>query len=180
MNEYLILVDENDVEYGVMEKLQVHQSGFLHRAFSIFIFNSKGELLIQQRASGKYHSGGLWTNSCCSHPRQGESVAEAVTRRLKEEMGMVCETRFLFSFIYKATFENGLTEHEYDHVYFGMSDETPVPDKSEVQAWKYMSIPELDMDIRNNPGLYTEWLKICMPELKKNVVIPLLKNSLGH
>lgn len=179
MSEYLILVDENDNQLGKMEKLEVHQSGLLHRAFSVFIFNSKSELLLQQRADEKYHSAGLWTNTCCSHPRFGEEIPDAINRRLKEEMGMSCKTESVFSFIYKITFDNGLTEHEYDHVYFGISDEMPVPEQSEVQSWKYMSLPDLETDIQLHPVRYTEWMKICLPELKKQVVVSLLKNSLS-
>lgn len=178
MSEYLILVDENDHQLGKAEKLEVHQSGLLHRAFSVFIFNSKSELLLQQRADEKYHSAGLWTNTCCSHPRFGEETAQAINRRLQEEMGMSCETEFAFSFMYKFTFSNGLTEHEYDHVYFGISDVLPVPKKQEVKAWKYMSLPDLETDIQLHPKRYTEWMKMCLPELKNKVVIPLLKYSL--
>src|SRR6187399_1825004 len=127
MEDYLILVDEQDKQYGKLEKQLVHELGLLHRAFSVFIFNKKGELLLQQRADEKYHSAGLWTNTCCSHPRFGEEIKDSVTRRLEEEMGMNCEMEFAFSFIYKSTFENGLTEHEFDHVFFGISDELPVP-----------------------------------------------------
>src|SRR5690349_1614227 len=129
MKDYLILVDDKDQQWGRLEKNLVHELGLLHRAFSVFIFNHHGELLLQQRADGKYHSGGLWTNTCCSHPRYGEDVPDAVKRRLKEEMGMSCETTFAFSFIYKTKFENGLTEHEFDHVYCGFSDALPHPEK---------------------------------------------------
>lgn len=178
MSEYLILVDENDKQWGKLEKLLVHQLGLLHRAFSVFIFNSKSELLLQQRADEKYHSGGLWTNTCCSHPQFGEEIKTAIDRRLQEEMGMSCKTEFLFSFTYKATFDNGLTEHEYDHVYFGMSDDLPVPQKTEVKSWKYMNLPDLEKDMMAYPEQYTEWLKICLPELKNHVVMSLLKHSI--
>ncbi|MCX6186221.1 MAG: isopentenyl-diphosphate Delta-isomerase [Bacteroidetes bacterium] len=167
MNEYLILVDENDKPCGKMEKQIVHELGILHRAFSIFIFNSKGELLLQQRADEKYHSAGLWTNTCCSHPRYGEDISWAVERRLMQEMGMNCKTDFEFSFVYKAQFENGLTEYEFDHVYFGVTDDLPIPEKSEVKNWKYMSIENIEMDIIIHPKNYTEWLKICLPRVKK-------------
>ncbi|MBA3284416.1 MAG: isopentenyl-diphosphate Delta-isomerase [Bacteroidia bacterium] len=169
MEEYLILVDNEDRQYGSLEKLLVHQLGLLHRAFSVFIFNAKGELLTQQRSATKYHSAGLWSNTCCSHPLYGEEINRAVERRLNEEMGMKCHTFFAFSFIYKAQFENGLSEHEFDHVYFGMSDVLPVPAKDEVQNWKYIAIDELEQDIKNNPGHFTEWLKICLPEVKKRL-----------
>src|SRR5947207_15440533 len=117
MNEFLILVDDHDKPWGKLEKDQVHQLGLLHRAFSVFIFNSKGELLLQQRADEKYHSAGLWSNSCCGHPRFGEELIHAVSRRLEEEVGISCDIKFAFSFIYKADFENGLSEHEYDHIF---------------------------------------------------------------
>ncbi|MEO8086774.1 MAG: isopentenyl-diphosphate Delta-isomerase [Bacteroidota bacterium] len=163
INDYLILVDENDLQWGKLEKYLVHQLGLLHRAFSVFIFNTSGELLMQQRAEGKYHSGGLWTNTCCSHPRFGEEISDALKRRLAEEMRMECETTFAFSFTYKAKFENGLTEHEFDHVYFGVTDDVPVPENSEVKNWKYISLEKLEKDIQLHPGNYTEWLKICLP-----------------
>lgn len=165
MNDYLILVDENDKQWGKLEKLLVHQLGLLHRAFSVFIFNSKGELLLQQRADEKYHSGGLWTNTCCSHPRFGEEVSWAIERRLNEEMGMRCKTYFAFSFIYKTKFENGLTEHEYDHVYFGVTNDLPLPEKSEVKNWKYITLENLEMEIIQQPEKYTEWLKLCLPRV---------------
>lgn len=166
MDELLILVDDKDNELGTMDKLTVHQKGLLHRAFSVFIFNSKGELLLQQRADDKYHSGGLWTNTCCSHPRTGEKVSDAVHRRLQEEMGMTCELYFKFSFIYKKQFDNGLTEHELDHVYFGRSDELPKPNKEEVKDWKYLTLDELASAIKDNPHQYTEWLKVSLPRVK--------------
>lgn len=169
MNDFLILVDENDKQWGKLEKLLVHQLGLLHRAFSVFIFNSNGELLLQQRADEKYHSGGLWTNTCCSHPQFGEEIPDSIRRRLFEEMGMQCKTKFAFSFLYRANFENGLTEHEFDHVYFGISDTLPMPEKSEVKDWKYMSISSIENDISNRPEAYTEWLKICLPEVKKHI-----------
>ena len=169
MNDLLILVDENDNEIGLMEKLSVHQSGRLHRAFSVFIFNSKGELLLQQRADDKYHSGGLWTNTCCSHPVNGEEIKSTIKKRLKEEMGIECETNFQFSFIYKTEFGNGLTEHELDHVYFGKSDELPVPDILEAKDWKYVDLGQLQKSIEQNPLDYSYWLKICLPEVIKKV-----------
>lgn len=165
MNEFLILVDEHDKPWGKLEKDQVHQLGLLHRAFSVFIFNSKGELLLQQRAEGKYHSAGLWTNTCCSHPRFGEEINDAVERRLEEEMGLRCKTQFIFSFIYESKFENGLTEHEFDHVYYGVSDDVPKPNLSEVSHWKYVDLPSLEKDLATSPEKYTVWLKICLPKL---------------
>lgn len=165
MNEYLVLVDENDRQWGKLEKQLVHQLGLLHRAFSVFIFNTKGELLLQQRADEKYHSAGLWTNTCCSHPNFGEETADAVKRRLLEEMRLTCETKFVFSFTYKVKLENELTEYEYDHVYFGITNQFPVPDKLEVKRWKYISLKNLASDVQLNPEKYTEWLKICLPEI---------------
>jgi isopentenyl-diphosphate delta-isomerase len=169
MEDYLILVDEKDNPWGKLEKHLVHQLGLLHRAFSIFIFNSKGELLLQQRADEKYHSSGLWTNTCCSHPRFNEELKDAINRRLKEEMGMTCNTQFGFSFIYKTRFENGLTEHEFDHVYFGTSDKLPDPDSSEVKDWKYIKMDDLHEDIHLSPEKYTAWLKICFPKIQEYV-----------
>jgi isopentenyl-diphosphate delta-isomerase len=169
MEDYLILVDESDKKWGKLEKELVHQLGLLHRAFSVFIFNSNGELLMQQRADGKYHSGGLWTNTCCSHPRDGEEITDAIKRRLLEEMGLKCKTNFAFSFIYKANFENGLMEHEYDHVYVGVTDELPKPDKSEVKDWKYINVTMLATAISSQPQEYTAWLKICLPKMQEYV-----------
>ena len=163
MSELLILVDENDNEVGSMDKLSAHQTASLHRAFSIFIFNSKGQLLLQQRADEKYHSAALWSNTCCSHPIIGEAISETIARRLDEEMGMKCKLEFKFSFIYKTELENGLTEHEFDHVYFGITDDLPQPNPHEVKGWKYISLDELGNDIKLNPSDYSAWLKICLP-----------------
>lgn len=168
MNELLILVDENDNEIGLLDKLSVHQKGLLHRAFSVFIFNSKNELLLQKRADEKYHSAALWSNTCCSHPVNDEDINYTISKRLKEEMGMKCETHFQFIFIYKTKFENGLTEHELDHVYFGKCDDLPVPNKVEVKDWKYTSLDKLKKEISLNPRKYSSWLKICLPEVIKH------------
>jgi isopentenyl-diphosphate delta-isomerase len=170
MNQSLILVDENDIQQGNGKKLLIHQLGLLHRAFSIFIFNTKGELLMQQRATEKYHSGGLWSNTCCSHPQFGEDILESIKKRLNEEMGMKCTTEFAFSFIYKVKFDNGLTEHEYDHVYVGISDDLPVPDAAEVKNWQYVNLKKLEANIVEHPEIYTEWLKICLPRLKEHLI----------
>ncbi|MCR5013737.1 MAG: isopentenyl-diphosphate Delta-isomerase, partial [Bacteroidales bacterium] len=151
MIEQVVLVDEQDHEIGIMEKLAAHIVPRLHRAFSIFIFNSKGELLLQQRALSKYHSPGLWTNTCCSHPREGEDLEHATARRLQEEMGMSCEMHEVFTFIYKAPVGLGLTEHEYDHVWFGNSDEAPIINREEVESWKYMSLDDIAEDMRRHP-----------------------------
>jgi isopentenyl-diphosphate delta-isomerase len=166
MNEQVILVDIEDNVLGTMEKMDAHVLGKLHRAFSVFIFNKAGELLLQQRALNKYHSGGKWTNTCCSHPRLGEETLDAANRRLREEMGMKCELLYAFNFTYKAELLDGIEEHEYDHVYFGVSDELPVPDPEEVSAYKYLSMNLLSKDIEQNPEDYTEWLKICFKQVQ--------------
>lgn len=165
MTENVILVDKNDKEIGVMPKMQAHLSGALHRAFSIFIFNKKGQLLLQQRALNKYHSGGKWTNTCCSHPRIGEHIESAAHRRLLEEMGMKCELTYGFNFLYKADVENGLLEHEYDHVYFGFTDDLPVLNADEVAAYQYIHLEDLSEDLKNHPEKYTEWLKISLTQV---------------
>lgn len=165
MSEYLILVDEDDNEKGKEEKLAVHRQGLLHRAFSVFIFDTKGRLLLQQRAGGKYHSAGLWSNTVCSHPHYGEETATAVKRRMQEEMGLQCPVDFAFRFVYKAKFDNGLTEYESDHVYIGISDDTPRPGKEEVQNWEYIHPDTLTKEIMERPQHYTEWLKICLPRV---------------
>ena len=163
--EYVVLVDESDNEIGQMEKQAAHIEPHLHRAFSIFLFNSKGELLMQQRALSKYHSPGLWTNTCCSHPRASETTAEAASRRLMEEMGMRCEMHEVYTFIYKAPVGQGLTEHEFDHVFIGQSDDIPCINTEEVASWKYMTIDDLSIDIALYPEHYTEWFKITFEEM---------------
>ena len=163
--EQVILVNKFDEPQGSMEKMEAHQKGLLHRAFSIFIFNSKNELLLQQRAKDKYHSAGLWTNTCCSHPRLGESNIEAAKRRLREEMGMECVLTEAFSFIYKAPLENGLIENEFDYVFFGISDDLPIVNPNEVQCYRYVNLKVLQNDISKRPQLYTSWLKICLNEV---------------
>ena len=155
--EKVILVDENDNEVGLEEKLKAHKEGKLHRAFSIFVFNSKNELLLQQRAKEKYHCGGLWTNTCCSHPRSGESIEEAAHRRLIEEMGFDCDLKEIFSFIYAANLDNGFQEHEYDHVLIGRCDKFPNLNKEEAMDWKYIDTDELRRDMKENPNKYTYW-----------------------
>jgi len=157
--EEIILVDEKDNEIGKGEKMQVHKDAKLHRAFSIFVFNSDGKLMIHQRNKDKYHCGGLWTNTCCSHPRAGESLDDAVKRRLQEEMGFTTDMRKVFDFIYKVKFDNGLTEHEFDHVFFGKYDDDPKPNPEEVQDWKWVDLRELRNDIDENPDKYTYWFK---------------------
>lgn len=163
----IILVDENDVQVGTGEKMAVHEAGKLHRAFSIMIFNSRGELMLQKRAKEKYHCGGLWTNACCSHPRPGETLAEATKRRLAEEMGMVCELEEIFSFIYKSSFSNGLTEHEFDHVFVGQFDGEPNLNPSEAEAWRWNSWKDLLVDIDRNQNNYTPWFLKIIEEYTK-------------
>lgn len=182
MSEFVVLVDKEDTELGKMEKILAHRLGLLHRAFSIFIFNEKNELLLQQRADSKYHSAGLWTNTCCSHPTSGENLNDATTRRLYTEMRLRCKTEFAFSFIYKAEVENGLSEYEYDHVYFGITNDLPDPDPQEAKAWKYVNLSDLETDITLHPGKYTEWLKICLTKVVnhfKNRHLPALVESWG-
>lgn len=157
----LILVDRLDREIGIGEKMTVHRSGQLHRAFSIFVLNGKGEILLQQRALDKYHSGGLWTNTCCSHPRPGEELIAAAHRRLQEEMGFDCELKELFSFIYYAKLEGGLIEHEYDHVLLGKFDGTPIINPCEVENWRWINAKTLAEEINHQPDRFTYWLCHC-------------------
>tara|TARA_Y100000816_G_scaffold14284_1_gene9352 strand:- start:561 stop:1079 length:519 start_codon:yes stop_codon:yes gene_type:complete len=159
--EKVILVDENDNQVGVMPKLEAHQKGLLHRAFSVFIFNSKYELLLQKRASSKYHSGGLWTNTCCSHPREGEEILDAAKRRLIEEMGIDTSLRKVHDFIYKAELDNDLTEHEFDHVLYGIYNEDPIINKDEADDFKWIDMDSLNEDIITNGDKYTIWFKIA-------------------
>lgn len=160
--EYVILVNEQDEELGLMEKLEAHEKALLHRAFSVFIFNSKDQLLLQRRALHKYHSAGLWTNTCCSHPRPNENALEAAKRRLKEEMGMDADLSFKTKFIYKTAFDNGLTEHELDYVYTGKSDEHPAINPEEVDRYKWEAIEDIKNDIHQHPERYTSWFKIIL------------------
>ncbi len=159
--EIIILVDGEDKQIGTGEKMEVHRAGLLHRAFSVFVFNSKGETLLQQRALGKYHSAGLWTNTCCSHPRVGENTLVGAKRRLKEEMGIVCELEEIDSFVYKTEFE-GLFEHEFDHIFVGRYEGNPIINKSEVESFLWISLAELKRDIEENPNKYTSWFKIAL------------------
>ncbi|MCX8473756.1 MAG: isopentenyl-diphosphate Delta-isomerase [Sediminibacterium sp.] len=177
-NEYLIIVDCNDNEQGKLEKILTHELGVLHRAFSVFIFNSKGELLLQQRSEDKYHSGGLWTNTCCSHPQYGEEVNDAVKRRLKEEMGLECSTNFAFKFQYKSAVNNGLIENEIDYVYLGISDYVPIPNYHEVQDWKYSNLDFLAKDLDMNAQNYTQWFKICFEKIRQYYYTYFEKNVL--
>ncbi|MCX2574391.1 isopentenyl-diphosphate Delta-isomerase [Pedobacter sandarakinus] len=162
MVEHVIVVDEHDTPLGEMEKLEAHQKGVLHRAFSIFIFNSRGELLLQQRAAEKYHCAGLWTNTCCSHPRSHETNEDAAKRRLMEEMGLRAELHYAFNFHYRAEFDDGLIEHEIDHVFIGVSDQIPLMNPLEVGGCRYADLASLQEDIFYHPERYTPWLKICL------------------
>jgi isopentenyl-diphosphate delta-isomerase len=160
--EQVILVNEQDEEIGTGEKLATHRRGGLHRAFSIFVFNEAGELLLQQRAAGKYHSSRLWSNTCCGHPRPGELLEEAAHRRLREEMGIDCALRESFSFAYRARLSGGMLEHELDHVFAGRYEGTPRPDLAEVDDWRWIDLQSLSDDLRAHPLRYTAWLKLCL------------------
>ena len=163
----VILVDEKDEPVGVMEKLEVHQKALLHRAFSIFLFNSKGEMLLHKRASNKYHSGGLWSNACCSHPRPGEQTLDAAHSRLKEEMGISTNLTKIFDFTYKATFDNGLSEFEFDHVFIGNYDGQIVPDKEEVSDYCFKTMKDIKDSLQSHQHKYTAWFKIAFPKLEE-------------
>lgn len=158
--EKVILVNIKNEKIGLMPKMEAHEKAILHRAFSVFIFNDKNELMLQQRALNKYHSPGLWTNTCCSHQRDGETNIEAGKRRLQEEMGFVTDLQESISFIYKAPFDNGLTEHEYDHVLLGKYNGEPTINPEEVASWKWMTVEDVKVDIAFHPYNYTEWFKI--------------------
>lgn len=165
MSEHVILVDPADRELGTAEKGEAHRAGDLHRAFSIFVFNLAGALLLQQRARTKYHSGGLWTNTCCGHPRPYEPIQEAVHRRLREEMGFDCHLKEIFSFTYKAQCDHNVFEHEYDHVFMGTHDGDPTPNPEEADDWKWTDLEELRTDVQMNPDRYTAWFRICIDRL---------------
>ena len=169
--EKVILVNENDEQIGVMPKLEAHEKAVLHRAFSVFILNHKQELMLQQRAHHKYHSPGLWTNTCCSHQREGETNVQAGTRRLQEEMGFTTSLRETISFIYKAPFDNGLTEHELDHVLIGHYELPPVVNPEEVADWKWMSIEDVKDDIDKHPDDYTAWFKIIFDKFYTHIAL---------
>lgn len=162
----VILVNEQDEAIGTMEKMQAHQQGLLHRAFSIFIFDSKGRMLLQQRAAEKYHGAHLWTNACCSHPFPGEAVAAAAERRLKEELGFTTSLEEIFSFTYKASVENNLIEHEYDHVFAGFYDGNIEPNQHEVEAYKYEEVATIISDVKKTPEKFTSWFKIAFPKIE--------------
>jgi len=161
----VILVDHLDNQTGVMEKMKAHETGMLHRAFSVFVFNERHELLLHRRAIEKYHSPGLWTNTCCSHPMPDENVLAAAHRRLMEEMGMQCTLFKSFDFIYHAHLDKNLIEHEFDHVFFGRSNENPIANPVEVCEWKWMALYDVFIDVQMHPLKYTEWFKISLPEV---------------
>lgn len=163
--EQVVLVNELDQEIGLMEKMEAHEKALLHRAFSVFVFNEQGELLLQQRALTKYHSGGLWTNTCCSHPRPNESVLDAANRRLVEEMGFATPLQKVLDFIYLAEFSNGLTEHEFDHVYIGHYNGPIVPNPNEVNAFEYRTMESIQTSLDAKEGLFTAWFEIVFPKM---------------
>lgn len=167
--ENVILVNEKDEQIGLMPKMEAHQKALLHRAFSVFIFNEKDELMLQQRAHTKYHSPGLWTNTCCSHQREGESNVEAGKRRLYEEMGFSTDLKDTVSFIYKAPFDNGLTEHEFDHILVGKYNEDPVLNPQEASAFKWLTLEEVKKDMESNPQIYTAWFKIIFDKYYQSI-----------
>lgn len=162
----MILVDEHDNDRGFMDKIEAHQKGVIHRAFSIFIFNSQGEMLLQQRAFNKYHSAGLWSNSCCSHPSPGEQTAEAAIRRLREELGFETALQKIFDFVYQVSFENGLIENEFDHVFVGRYDGTIRQNPDEVNDYVFKPMKQIKSELKDNPEIYTEWFKISFPKIE--------------
>ena len=166
----VILVDKNDIQIGITGKIEAHQKALLHRAISVFIITSNGEWILQKRALNKYHSNGLWTNTCCSHPYPGESAIDAANRRLIEEMGISCELKKSFDFIYKEKLDNELTEYEFDHVFVGISDNPPVINLDEVVEWKQIRYEDLHKDILANPGNYTFWFKEIYQRVNKNIL----------
>ena len=175
----VILVDEYDVQTGTMEKMEVHQKALLHRAFSIFIYNDKGEMLLHKRADKKYHSPGLWTNACCSHPKPGEETLAAAETRLQEEMGFHVSLKKAFDFIYKTPFDNGLTEHEFDHVFIGSYNGDITPNTEEVSDYCFKSIEEIKNSIQSHPQKYTEWFKIAFPKMESYLAAVSIKRSIS-
>ncbi len=169
MAEEVILVDAHDQELGLMEKMEAHRKGLLHRAFSVFVLNQKGELMVQQRAAEKYHSGTLWTNTCCSHPRKGETAEEAAHRRLMEEMGFDCPINKVLEFTYRAELDKGMIEHEYDHLFIGEYNGEPNLNPDEAMAWKWMRLDDLSADIEDRPEQYTAWFKIIWKQFEAYV-----------
>lgn len=168
---FVILVDKNDRQTGIAVKMEAHHKGLLHRAVSVFVINSRGEWILQRRAFDKYHSNGLWTNTCCTHPHPGETTEEAARRRLKEEMGIECPVTELFTFIYREKLNNELTEHELDHIFFGVTDDIPIINTEEVEEWETVAFSDLHEDISKNPANYTYWFK----EIYENVNLHIIK-----
>ena len=173
--QHVILVDEHDIEVGVMEKMEAHRLGVLHRAFSIFIFDSKGKMLLQQRSVEKYHGANLWTNACCSHPAAGERTEEASIRRLQEELGFITPLKEIFAFTYRAEVENGLIEHEFDHVFAGVFEGEIVPDKTEVADFAFEDMDHIRWALQNQPSKFTSWFRIAFPKIE-----PWWKETLGR
>lgn len=165
--EEVILVNERDEPTGSMEKMEAHRKALLHRAFSVFILSGKGEMLLQQRAHSKYHSAGLWTNACCSHPRPGENIRDAALRRLSEELGFTTPLEEIFDFIYRSEFENGLTEHEFDHVFVGVYDGSVHPDEQEINDHRFLSLAAIRADIDSHPAKYSAWFLVAFPMVEK-------------
>ena len=171
MTEKVILVDSNDHPLGLMEKIEAHRKGLLHRAVSVFIFNSEKALLLQQRADNKYHSPNLWTNTACTHPRPEESNKESAIRRLEEEMGIYEENLTeIFDFIYKEELDNKMIEHELDHVFIGFSNNRPAPNPKEVKDSKYVTVDQLKIDIEKYPEQYTVWFKKIVPQVISHIL----------
>jgi len=167
----VILVDSKDYPIGTMEKLEAHQKGVLHRAYSVFLFNNNNELLLQKRAKGKYHSSDLWSNTCCSHPEPGEHLTTSAQNRLLEEMGITTSLQSLFSFTYKTKFSNGLIEHELDHVLIGRFNASPLPNPAEASDWKYASLKEISNEVKENPEAYTFWFKKIYKRVFKYILL---------
>lgn len=165
-DEKVILVNERDEQVGELGKMEAHEQALLHRAFSVFIFNAKNEMLLQRRAAGKYHSPGLWTNACCSHPRPGEDTADAATRRLREELGFTTRLEKIFDFVYRSEFDNGLTEYEFDHVYAGTYDQEIHPNPVEVDGYAYRELSAIRADLAADPGKYTTWFQLAFPMVR--------------
>lgn len=176
MSERVILVDARDNAIGTADKLDAHREGRLHRAFSVFVFNHRGEMLLQRRAKGKYHSGGLWSNTCCSHPRPGEATAEAAKRRLSEEMGFSCALDTVSAIVYRADVGNGLVEYEYDHLLVGRWSGSPDPDPGEVEDWRWIATDTLLVEVAKHPRRFTYWFRVALQELDDLDLLPVEKN----
>lgn len=168
-NDHVVLVDADDTPIGTMDKLEAHRQGLLHRAFSVFVLDTAGRVLLQRRALAKYHSGGLWTNTCCSHPRPGEEVRAAAARRLREEMGIPCALREVFRFTYRADVGSGLIEHEFDHVFLGHTDNTPQPDPAEVMDTRWATPQAITAELAAHPERFTAWFRICWNEVRDHL-----------